>query len=159
MIRMHRILLALLPIASLLMLGGAVNAQTLPLTKEYFNDDFGESRAFSRAVATTGGKTIWLAGHTTLSDKDGNDITGDFEAQTHEIFRQLQQRLEHFGGTLADIVTMTVYISDVRHGDKFVELRGQYFDAGGYPSSALITVAGFAKPGILIEIKPTAVVE
>ena len=134
-------------------------AQDLPpVTKDYLIDDFGESRAFSRAVATTGGTTVWVAGHTTLTDENGNDISGDFEAQTHELFRLIEQRLAHYGGTLSDIVTMTVYIQDVRDGDRFVEIRSEYFESGRYPSSALITVVGFARPGTMIEIKPTAVI-
>ena len=130
----------------------------VPVTKEYLIDEYGERRAFSRAVATTGGTTVWVAGHTTLTDADGNDISGDFEAQTRELFRLIEQRLAHYGGTLSDIVTMTVYIQDVRDGDRFVELRSEYFTDGRYPSSALITVVGFARPGTMIEIKPTAVI-
>ena len=130
----------------------------IPVTKDYLIDEYGESRAFSRAVATTGGTTIWVAGHTTLTDENGNDISGDFEAQTREVFRLIEQRLSYFGGTLSDIVTMTVYIQDVRDGDLFTELRTEYFNSGRYPSSALITVVGFARPGTMIEIKPTAVI-
>lgn len=130
----------------------------VPVTKDYLIDEYGESRAFSRAVATTGGTTVWVAGHTTLTDENGNDISGDFEAQTREVFRLIEQRLSHYGGTLSDIVTMTVYIQDVRDGDQFTELRSEYFNTGRYPSSALITVVGFARPGTMIEIKPTAVI-
>jgi len=129
-----------------------------PVTKDYLIDEYGELRAFSRAVATTGGTIVWVAGHTTLTDAEGNDISGNFEAQTHELFRLIAQRLAHFGGSLSDIVTMTVFIQDVRDGDRFVDIRSQYFDEGRYPSSALITVVGFARPGTMIEIKPTAVI-
>jgi enamine deaminase RidA (YjgF/YER057c/UK114 family) len=132
--------------------------ENVPVIKDYLIDEYGERRAFSRAVATTGGTTVWVAGHTTLTDASGNDISGNFEAQTRELFRLIEQRLAHYGGTLSDIVTMTVYIQDVRDGDKFVEIRSEYFNEGRYPSSALITVVGFARPGTMIEIKPTAVI-
>jgi enamine deaminase RidA (YjgF/YER057c/UK114 family) len=128
-------------------------------TREYVIDDRGRQRAFSRAVATTGGKTIWLAGQTTTTDANGNSLAGDFEGQTREIFRILDERLRGFGGDLSDIVTMTVYISDTRFGDPFVDIRSEHFDNDEYPSSALITVVGFARPDILIEIKATAVVD
>ncbi|MDG2315637.1 MAG: RidA family protein [Gammaproteobacteria bacterium] len=130
-----------------------------PVDREYVIDERGELRAFSRAVATQGGRTIWLAGQTATIDASGNLLIGDFEGQTREIFNILSQRLEHFGGTLSDIVTMTVYINDVRNGDAFVEIRKEQFEEGRYPSSALITVVGFARPEIMIEIKATAVVE
>lgn len=147
------------PAALLALATPALWAQApVPVTKDYLIDEYGERRAFSRAVATTGGTTVWVAGHTTLTDEHGNDISGDFEAQTHELFRLIEQRLAHYGGTLSDIVTMTVYIQDVRDGDRFVEIRSEYFEPGRYPSSALITVVGFARPGTMIEIKPTAVI-
>ena len=128
------------------------------VSREYRTLDWTEDRSFSTAVATQGGQTVWLAGVTVLSDADGHSIAGDFEAQTHEIFRVIGERLATFGGTLADIVTMTVYIGDARYGDQFVKLRAKKFEPGHYPSSALIAVAGFARPGMLLEVKATAVV-
>lgn len=143
--------------AVLSVLAGFVQAQQV--TRDYVIDDRGRERAFSRAVATTGGKIVWLAGQTTTVDANGNSLAGDFEGQVREIFRILDERLAGFGGSLADIVTMTVYIGDTRYGDRFVELRKQYFDNDRFPSSALITVVGFARPEILLEIKATAVVD
>ena len=137
----------------------SVRAQdTEVVSREYLTLDWTEARAFSPAVATQGGKTIWLAGVTAPFDAEGNSLVGDFEAQTHEIFRVIEERLGTFGGTLADIVTMTVYIGDTRYGDPFVDIRATKFEAGHYPSSALITVVGFALPGILLEVKAIAVI-
>jgi enamine deaminase RidA (YjgF/YER057c/UK114 family) len=55
------------------------------------------------------------------------------------------------------MVTMTVFIRDVRHGDRFVELRREIL-IKDFPASALVTVAGFARPDIQIEIMPVAVI-
>lgn len=138
-------------------IAGIVRAQEF--TREHVIDERGRERAFSRAVATTGGKTVWLAGQTTTVDANGNSLAGDFEGQAREIFRILDARLADFGGSLADIVTMTVYIGDTRYGDQFVEIRKEHFDNDQFPSSALITVVGFARPEILLEIKAIAVVD
>jgi len=89
---------------------------------------------------------------------DGKDISGNFEAQTHEVFALLDQTLKRAGGTLANLVTMTVFIKEARHGDRFVELRRQKFPDGNYPASALITVTNFARPGMEIEIQGVAVI-
>ena len=72
-------------------------------------------------------------------------------------FRQMERTLERAGGKLQDIVTMTVFTLNVQYGGRFVELRKQYFP-NGYPGSALITVAGFAKPEMMVEIQAIAVV-
>ena len=117
-----------------------------------------KSRAFSPAVITQGGKTVWLAGQTAPIDESGKDITGNFEAQTRTIFALMDKTLQRAGGTLANLVTMTVFINDPRHGDAFVKIRGEIFKGGNFPASALITVTAFARPGILIEIQAIAVI-
>ena len=116
------------------------------------------ARAYSPAVVTQGGRTVWLAGQTAIRDEAGNDIAGNFEAQVKAIFGLIDKTLRRTGGSLANLVTMTVFINDPRHGDKFVELRKSYFPDGNYPASALITVSHFARPGMLIEIQGVAVI-
>jgi enamine deaminase RidA (YjgF/YER057c/UK114 family) len=120
--------------------------------------DFQKSRAFSPAVITQGGRTVWLAGQTATRDAEGRDISGDFDAQTRTIFALIDATLCRVGGSLADMVTMTVFINDPRHGDRFVELRRGIFANGNFPASALITVSHFARPGMLIEIQGVAVI-
>jgi 2-iminobutanoate/2-iminopropanoate deaminase len=122
------------------------------LSAEYLEgNERQKSRAYSPAVITEGGRIVWLAGQT-----GGN--TGDFETQAREAFRQLDLTLKRAGGSLADMVTMTVFINDPRNGDRFVELRRDTFKDGNYPGSALITVSNFARPGMLIEIQGIAVI-
>ena len=116
------------------------------------------SRAYSSAVITEGGRIVWLAGQTATVDGDGKDIAGNFEAQTRRVFALLDQTLRRAGGTLANLVTMTVFIKEPRFGDRFVEMRRELFPGGNFPASALITVTNFARPGIEIEIQAIAVV-
>jgi enamine deaminase RidA (YjgF/YER057c/UK114 family) len=115
-------------------------------------------RAYSPAVVTDGGRIVWMAGQTALVDADGKDISGDFEAQTHRVFALMDETLRRAGGTLADLVTMTVFIKEPRHGERFVEIRRALFPDGKFPASALITVSNFARPGMEIEIQGIAVV-
>ena len=117
-----------------------------------------KSRAFSPAVVTEGGRTIWLAGQTTTTDLDGRDISGKFDEQARTVFALMNRTLERAGGSLANLVTMTVFINDPRHGDRFVQIRKEMFPDGRFPCSALLTISGFARPGILIEIQAVAVV-
>lgn len=120
--------------------------------------DSQKSRAYSPAVITQGGKMIWLAGQTAPMDESGKDISGNFEAQTRTIFALMDRTLKRAGGSLANLVTMTVFINDPRYGDPFVRIRAEHFKDGRFPASALITVTAFARPGILIEIQGVAVV-
>jgi enamine deaminase RidA (YjgF/YER057c/UK114 family) len=117
-----------------------------------------KTRSFSPAVITEGGRTVWLAGQTTVVDLEGRDITGDFEAQARTIFALIDRTLRRAGGTLSNMVTMTVCINDPRNCDRFVEIRNEHFTDGRYPGSALVTVSNFARPGCVIEIQGVAVI-
>ena len=117
-----------------------------------------KSRAFSPAVVTEGGRIVWLAGQTTTTDLDGKDISGKFDEQARTIFALMNRTLERAGASLANLVTMTVFINDARNGDRFVQIRKEVFPDGRYPASALLTISAFARPGMLIEIQAVAVV-
>ena len=116
------------------------------------------SRAFSPGVITSGGKTVWVAGQTATRDNDGKDISNNFEAQTKQVVLQIDEVMRRAGGSMANIVTMTVFIKESRYGDRFVEMRKDFFQNGNYPGSALITVTNFARPGIEIEIQAVGVI-
>ena len=118
-----------------------------------------KQRAYSPAVVTQNGRTVWLAGHTATQDSEGRDISYNFEAQVRQVFRDLDNALRRAGGTLADMVTMTVFILDARLGTRLTEMRRETFADGKYPASALITVSSFARPGIVIEIQGIAVID
>ena len=117
-----------------------------------------KARSFCPAVITEGGRIVWLAGQTTLVDLDGRDIAGNFEVQAKTIFRLIDRTLQRAGGTLTNLVTMTVFINDPRNGDRFVQIRNEFFQDGQYPGSALVTVSNFARSGCVIEIQGIAVI-
>src|SRR6266478_629368 len=110
----------------------------------------------SQAVVTKGGRIVWLAGQVGAADASGKSLAGDFDGQVREVFSWLGQTLEQAGGTLADMVTMTVFITDARHGDRFTQLRKEIF-GDNFPASALITVAGLARPEMLVEVQGIAI--
>lgn len=138
----------------------AIGALGLPgQAAEYLGkSEFQKQRAFSPAVISRGGTVVWLAGQTTTADESGKDISGNFEAQARTVFALLDKTLKGVGGSLQNMVTMTVFIKDARYGDRFVALRKDMFPSGNYPASALITVSAFARPGIELEIQGVAVI-
>ena len=140
----------------------AAIALALPLAAsaaEYLEKTpFQLSRAFSPGVVTAGGKMVWVAGQTATRDNAGNDIANNFEAQVKQVVSQIDQVMKRAGGSLANVVSMTVFIKESRYGDRFVEMRKDMFQNGNYPGSALITVTNFARPGIEIEIQAIGVI-
>ena len=66
--------------------------------------------------------------------------------------------LEAAGGSLDDLVTMTVFVTDIRYGDEFVRLRGEILKRD-FPASALIGISQLAAPEALIEIQAPVVLQ
>jgi enamine deaminase RidA (YjgF/YER057c/UK114 family) len=122
------------------------------------SDAWLQTRAFSSAVVTTGGKTVWLAGHIGTTTDSGESLRGDFEGQVRQTFRNIESTLAQVGGKLSDMVTMTVYVLDMSHGDRFVQLRHEILKKN-FPCSALVGVREFANPDIMVEIMPVAVID
>ena len=139
-------------LASTVLAAAIASAAAPAFAKEcYAPDARAQERAFSRAVSTEGGKVLWLGGQT-------GSPTLDFEGQVRAIFDALDKTIKANGGQgLKDLVTMTVFITDPRLGDKLTEIRKEIFKEC-FPGSALITVSGLAVPGLLIEIQGIAVV-
>jgi len=95
------------------------------------------ARLFARRH-TEGGNVVWLGGQTGSPNLN-------FEGQVREIFAELDKTIKAVGGSgLKDMVTMTVFINDVRLGDRLTEIRKETFKEC-FPGSALITVSGFAR--------------
>ena len=129
----------------------------MPHTRSHIKRERAEARAYSQAVITEGGRTVWLAGQVAIQDAAGRSLAGNFDGQAREVFRLLGDTLSEAGGKLGDMVTMTVFITDQRYGDRFVELRKEIF-GGDFPASALITIRALARPEMLVEVQGIAVV-
>ena len=114
------------------------------------------ARAYSPAVITEGGRIVWLAGMGGSRSPDGKPIA-EFAEQARQALRNIEATVKRAGGTLQDVVTMTVFIRNQSDGDEFVKVRGEFFKEK-YPASALITAKDFANPGILVEIQSVAVI-
>jgi enamine deaminase RidA (YjgF/YER057c/UK114 family) len=126
-------------------------------TRRHIKRERAESRAYSQAVITEGGRIVWLAGQVAIQDAAGTSLVGNFDGQVREIFRLLGETLKEAGGKLGDMVTMTVFITDQRYGDRLTELRKEIF-GGDFPASALITCRALARPEMLVEVQGIAVV-
>lgn len=113
--------------------------------------------AYSPAVVTEGGKTIWMAGHVGFIDDNGDSLAGDFEAQTRQAFKNLDATLQRAGGSLKDTVWMSVAIADGRYSQSFTDIRKEIYGKE-FPASTLLTTAAFAAPEIMVEITGIAVV-
>src|SRR5262245_63180448 len=95
----------------------------MSLKKTMIEPSWEAKYSFSPAVITEGGKTIWLAGHVGFVDDSGASLAGDFDAQTRQAFKNLEKTLQRAGGTLKDIVWMTVSRSEGRYSQSFTDRK------------------------------------
>jgi enamine deaminase RidA (YjgF/YER057c/UK114 family) len=123
----------------------------------YIKTERAQQRGYSPAVITEGGRIVWLAGQTGTVDDAGNSLAGDFEGQDRQIFKAFDTTLRKAGGTLADLVQMTVFVTDVRHGERLWQVRKEIF-GDNFPGSAMVTITALANPDAKIEIQGYAVI-
>jgi 2-iminobutanoate/2-iminopropanoate deaminase len=124
--------------------------------KSFVKGTWQQTRSYSPAVITAGNQTIvWVAGHTGATADDGRSLAGDFDAQFHQVFSNISKTLAEAGCELQDIVTMTVFLIDARYTTRMTELRTRLLD-DNFPASAAITVSGFARPDIMLEVQCVA---
>jgi len=81
---------------------------------------------------------------------------GDVEAQAEQAMANISQLLGEAGGTLADIVKVVVYLTDIRYREPVYRVMGHWLN-GVYPVSTGIVVSALARPEWLVEIDATAV--
>ena len=124
--------------------------------RDYIKGERPQQRGYSEAVITEGGRTIWLAGQTATVDDAGRSLAADFEGQVRQLFKNLDRTLQKAGGKLSNMVQMTVFITDVRNGDRLTQIRREVF-GDNFPGSALITITALASLA-KIEIQGYAVV-
>jgi 2-iminobutanoate/2-iminopropanoate deaminase len=78
------------------------------------------------------------------------------EAQARAVFTKVKLLLEAAGGSLSDVVKMTVYVTDMAKRPEFGKVRAEFFP-GDKPCSTLVEVKALALPEYLVEVDVTAV--
>ena len=92
----------------------------------------------------------------TARGADPKALAGQDEyAQAKVIFGKIKGLVEAAGGAMADIVKITVYVTDIANNTKVWQARREFF-SGDFPASTLVEVSALAAPEILVEIDAIA---
>ena len=145
-------------IAFTILLTSALLSASALEARDYLKGERAQSRGFSPGVVTEGGKIVWVSGQTGLVDEQGKSMAGDFEGQARVIFRAIDSVVKRAGGSLKDVVTITVYLTDPRLIDPLMPIRREFFPDGNFPASTTITVHSLPAVGMMLEISAVAVV-
>jgi reactive intermediate/imine deaminase len=85
-------------------------------------------------------------------DAKGQVVSGDAAAQTRQIFLNMKAILDAAGASFADVLKVTVYLTDVEDRKKINPVRREFFGTAR-PASTLIGVQALAIPGMKVEIE------
>jgi len=114
--------------------------------------------AFSAGMEAPAGRTVYVSGMVSM-DADGNVVgEGDVRLQTETVLENVKAALEEVGGSLRDVVKVTVFIRDMGDYDEIHEVRRRYFEEP-YPASSMVEVSALIDPRLLVEIEAVAVIE
>ncbi|MGV9799557.1 RidA family protein [Mycobacterium sp. NPDC003449] len=107
--------------------------------------------------AVVAGDTIYLRGQVGQDlDTAENVGVGDVTAQTEQAMSNVATLLAEAGGTLADIVKVTVYLVDPRYRESVYRVIGRWL-RGVHPVSTGVVVSALARPEWLVEVDVIAV--
>jgi 2-iminobutanoate/2-iminopropanoate deaminase len=102
------------------------------------------------------GNHIWLSGFTARANdlKAINGVGSAYE-QAKVIFDKIRDCLEAAGSSMADVTTMTIYVTNMADNKEVWRARREFF-SGDFPCSTLVQVTALAQPEILLEITAQA---
>jgi 2-iminobutanoate/2-iminopropanoate deaminase len=104
----------------------------------------------------TVGDQIFLSGMT-AAGPDGKPIGGDnMEAQARAVMGKIRNLVEAAGGSMADVVKITLYVTDISRRAEIGRVRNEFFP-DRKPCSTMVEVTALAMPGLIIEIDATAI--
>ena len=90
----------------------------------------------------------YIAGMTDRgSGQNGTD--GDEYAQAKAIFGKIRHLVEAAGGSMADVVKVTIFVTDITQCEKVWQARREFF-TGNFPASTLVQVAALASPSLKV---------
>ncbi|GAA1236307.1 RidA family protein [Kitasatospora nipponensis] len=109
-------------------------------------------------VAWGTGRLIAVSGQLAM-DEQGRPVgLGDPAAQARQVFENLRRCLAEAGATFADVVKLTLYVTDVAQLPAVREARDAVIDTARPPASSAVVVAGLISPDYLLEVDALAVV-
>jgi reactive intermediate/imine deaminase len=97
---------------------------------------------YSQAVRT--GNTVYLSGQIPLVPDTMELVMGDMDAQIRRVFDNLAAVAEAAGGSLADVVKLNVFLTDLGHFALVNEIMAEYFREP-YPARAAVGIAALPK--------------
>jgi len=116
-----------------------------------------DPQTYSQGVKVTQAQSVlFLSGQVAYTAEGGVAFRGDFKAQARGAFEAIKTLVESQGGTMANIVKITTYVTDMRYRADLAPIREDFLGRKG-PASTLVEISQLAHPDWMIEIEAIAV--
>jgi len=113
---------------------------------------------YSYAVKKSG-TPVFIAGQVALDGTGKLVGEGDVGAQVEQVFQNLRTVVATCGGTMDDIVKITIYVTDPAFRPAVAAARQRHFKEGQYPASTYLVISALALPQFLVEIEAVAMID
>ena len=112
--------------------------------------------AYSQGVKVTQAQTIlFLSGQVAYTREGRVAFPGDFKAQARGTYQAIKALLESQGGTMANVIKLTTFVTDMKYRPDLAAVREEFFGKKG-PASTLVEVSALAFPELMVEIEAIA---
>ena len=126
------------------------------MTKRVLNPATVQAKgSYSPGWEVSGGRAVFVAGQIPWDENGSTVCKGDVAGQTRQVFANIGAVLAEAGGTLDDVVKITVFAADIRYRDEINRVRTETFSEP-YPASTQVAVASLVDPEWLVEIEAVA---
>jgi reactive intermediate/imine deaminase len=106
--------------------------------------------------AIRAGDTLYISGQVARPFEDGTGMVGKDEyEQSKQIFSRIERIVKAAGGTMDNLVKMTIFLVNIKNNTEVWRARREFF-TGDFPASTLVEVRSLAKPDVLVEIEAVA---
>jgi enamine deaminase RidA (YjgF/YER057c/UK114 family) len=133
--------------------------ETPPSIRRINPPELGDPPGYSQIVDVSASRLVFIAGQTAL-DRDGHVVgRHDFAAQADRVFENLAIALRMSGCTAANLIKLTVFLTDMGNLGRYREARNRFFASVTPPAAPAVTLVEVSKlygPDFLIEIEAIA---
>lgn len=108
------------------------------------------------AHAVRCGDTLYIAGQVAFDEQNHIVGPGDATRQAQQVWANIARAVEAAGGTVTDVVKITVFLKDIRDAPAEIAVRERLFEAGRFPICTMVQAASLGLPELLMEVDAVA---
>lgn len=126
------------------------------MKQERLDPGWAWTRKFNLSAGVKVGDTVYTSGLVAF-DSDGNIVGDDVYTQSVQTFKNIEEVLSTAGATMADVIKINTFLTDISKYGEFGRARTESFPAG-VPASAAYATPALVMPALLVEVEAIAIV-